>query len=93
MLLNSHFLLVNFKIYFQGRQLRVLENMKSFTCLMMKSRCVDTLKKEEVIPYNKDGEMMVWHYRLSHPSLLYLKHFFPSLLKNKDVSYFLCEIC
>lgn len=35
---------------------------------------------------------MLWHYRLGHPNVMYLKHLFPSLF-NKNPKPFDCEIC
>ena len=35
---------------------------------------------------------MIWHYRLEHPSFLYLWFLFPKLFKNKRLSYFQCEV-
>ena len=35
---------------------------------------------------------MLWHYRLGHPSLMYLKKLFPSLI-NKNSFEFQCEVC
>ena len=40
---------------------------------------------------NKD--IMLWHFRLGHPSFRYLKHLFPKLFVNKDPSMLHCEIC
>ena len=42
---------------------------------------------------NKESEIMMCHFRLSHPNFLYLKHFFPSLFINKNPSLFHCEVC
>ena len=36
---------------------------------------------------------MLWHFRLGHPNFHYLKYLFPSLFKNKNPSFFQCEIC
>ena len=41
---------------------------------------------------NNDSEIMLWHYRLGHPNVMYLKHLFPSLF-NKNPKSFECEIC
>jgi len=38
-------------------------------------------------------EILLWHFRLGHPSFGYLKHLFPVLFKNKDVDSLQCEIC
>ena len=40
-----------------------------------------------------ESDIMLWHYRLGHPSFPYLKNLFPALFKNKDPSLFKCEIC
>nr|CAN65095.1 hypothetical protein VITISV_011639 [Vitis vinifera] len=41
---------------------------------------------------NNDSAIMLWHYRLGHPNVKYLKHLFPSLF-NKNPKSFECEIC
>ena len=38
-------------------------------------------------------QIMVWHYRLGHPSFSYLKILFPVLFKKVDPSLFQCESC
>ena len=38
-------------------------------------------------------KIMLWHYRLGHPSFLYLKYLFPELFKGIDFSSFYCECC
>lgn len=38
-------------------------------------------------------DVMIWHYRLGHPSFSYLKNLLPSLFKNKKNSSFQCEVC
>ena len=45
-----------------------------------------------VFNYNKNNDVMLWHYRLGHPSFLYLKKIFPSLF-TKSLNGFHCEIC
>lgn len=35
-----------------------------------------------------DNEIMLWHFRLAHPSFGYLQHLFPTLFKNKDINSF-----
>ena len=41
----------------------------------------------------EDSEIMVWHYRLSHPSFQYLKYLFPNFFQNKIPFFFQCKIC
>ena len=41
---------------------------------------------------NNDSAIILWHYRLGHPNVMYLKHLFPSLF-NKNSKSFECEIC
>ncbi|XP_059632903.1 eIF-2-alpha kinase GCN2 isoform X3 [Cornus florida] len=38
-------------------------------------------------------QIMLWHFRLGHPSFPYLKKLFPSLFKGLDCSSFYCENC
>ena len=40
--------------------------------------------------FNKDSEIMLYHYRLDHPSFLYLQK--PVLFKNKSSKRFSCEV-
>lgn len=42
---------------------------------------------------NKDSDVMIWHYRLGHPSFQYLERLFPSLFINTSPNIFNCEIC
>ena len=41
---------------------------------------------------NKEGAIMLWHYRLGHPNFLYLQKPFPSLFINKNPKLFQCEV-
>ena len=41
---------------------------------------------------NSDSLVMLWHYRLGHPTFMYLKKLFPSLF-NEKAKTFQCEIC
>ena len=45
------------------------------------------------ISVSSDNEIILWHFRLGHPSFQYLKHLFPNLFQNKDPSMFQCEVC
>ena len=38
-------------------------------------------------------KIMLWHYRLGHPSFSYLKKLFPMLFQGLDCSKFHCESC
>ena len=38
-------------------------------------------------------QIMVWHYRMGHPSFIYLKHLFPLLFKNVNPLKLKCESC
>ena len=38
-------------------------------------------------------QIMIWHYRLGHPSFSYLKHLFPTLFKKLNPLSFQCESC
>lgn len=42
---------------------------------------------------NNDDNVMLWHLRLGHPSFHYLKHLFPKLFYNKNLSLLKCEAC
>ena len=42
---------------------------------------------------NNDNVIMLWHFRLGHPSFKYLSKLFPSLFRNKNPSLSQCEIC
>ncbi|KAK3006834.1 hypothetical protein RJ639_015528 [Escallonia herrerae] len=42
---------------------------------------------------DKERQIWLWHYRLGHPSFLYLKHLFPSLFSDSHESLFRCETC
>ena len=41
---------------------------------------------------NNNSPIMLWHYCLGHPNVMYLKHLFPSLF-IKNPKSFQCEIC
>ncbi|KAL5777605.1 hypothetical protein ACOSP7_010531 [Xanthoceras sorbifolium] len=38
-------------------------------------------------------QIMIWHFRLGHPSFQYLRYLFPTLFKGLDCSTFHCEHC
>jgi len=40
-----------------------------------------------------ENKIMLWHFRLGHPSFYYLRHLFPKLFLNKNPASFQCEIC
>ncbi|KAH9722152.1 retrovirus-related pol polyprotein from transposon RE1 [Citrus sinensis] len=42
---------------------------------------------------NNDNEVLLWHFKLGHPSFQYLQYLFPNLFANKSSSSFKCEIC
>ena len=42
---------------------------------------------------NKGQQLMLWHQRLGHPSISYMKHLFPSMLLKSDESEFKCQTC
>ena len=39
------------------------------------------------------NNVMLWHFRLGHPSFSYMFKLFPTLFHNKNPSLFQCEIC
>ena len=46
-----------------------------------------------VVSSNNESAIMLQHYRLGHPSFLYLEKLFPSLFKDKNPKFVQCEIC
>ena len=40
-----------------------------------------------------ENNVMLWHYRLGHPSFPNMKNLFSSLYNNKDPSSFQCVVC
>ena len=49
---------------------------------------------QEVTRETSDKEkILLWHYRLGHPSFPYLEHLFPHLFKTISVSSLRCEQC
>lgn len=40
----------------------------------------------------KDNEIMLWHYKLGHPSFSNLNYLFPEFLKNKNPSSFIVKL-
>ena len=45
------------------------------------------------ISITSNKQIMLWHFRLGHPKFYYLRYLLPDLFKNKDPSFFQCEIC
>ena len=45
------------------------------------------------IPSSEKSAVMMWHRRLGHPSLSYLKRLFPHLFRNKKSISLNCEMC
>jgi len=67
--------------------LRKLEDSSNLTL----SKPISSFFESSFVPNNDD--VMLWHLRLGHPSFCYLKHLFPKLFYNKDMSMFKCEAC
>ncbi|KAJ4700914.1 Retrovirus-related Pol polyprotein from transposon TNT 1-94 [Melia azedarach] len=42
---------------------------------------------------SRNHEIMLWHFRLGHPSFPYLKMLFPSLFKDTNLELLHCEVC
>ncbi|CAN1188688.1 Retrovirus-related Pol polyprotein from transposon TNT 1-94 [Linum perenne] len=40
-----------------------------------------------------DNKVFLWHFRLGHPSFLYLERLFPELFINQRANQFQCEVC
>ncbi|KAL5760543.1 hypothetical protein ACOSQ2_019381 [Xanthoceras sorbifolium] len=38
-------------------------------------------------------QIMIWHFRLGHPSFAYLRHLFPSLFNKISFKNCQCDIC
>ncbi|CAN1121074.1 Retrovirus-related Pol polyprotein from transposon TNT 1-94 [Linum perenne] len=38
-------------------------------------------------------EVLLWHFRLGHPSFTYLERLFPKLFINKKAQFYQCEVC
>ena len=64
-------------------------------------RMIGNVKEHGGLYYFKDGQslstfvqdIMLWHFRLGHPSFHYLKKLFPTVFVNKDPSSLHCEFC
>jgi len=59
----------------------------------MKNLVLKGLSLGSVCPIPTYNQIIFWHCRLGHLSFQYLKHLFPKLFKNMDVSLFQCESC
>ncbi|CAN1756938.1 hypothetical protein LINPERHAP1_LOCUS6334, partial [Linum perenne] len=42
---------------------------------------------------DSENKVLLWHFRLGHPSFLYLERVFPQLFINKSAKKFQCEVC
>ena len=42
---------------------------------------------------NKNQQIILWHQRLGHPLVSYIKHLFPSMLSKLDEFEFRCQTC
>ncbi|CAN1145812.1 Retrovirus-related Pol polyprotein from transposon TNT 1-94, partial [Linum perenne] len=42
---------------------------------------------------DSENKVLLWHFRLGHPSFLYLERLFPQLFINKSAKKFQCEVC
>ncbi|CAN0905026.1 Retrovirus-related Pol polyprotein from transposon RE1, partial [Linum grandiflorum] len=40
-----------------------------------------------------DSAVLLWHFRLGHPSFMYLERIAPQLFQNKKAKFFNCEVC
>ncbi|KZV53482.1 hypothetical protein F511_14848 [Dorcoceras hygrometricum] len=45
------------------------------------------------ISSSSTNEIFLWHRRMGHPNFQYLKHLYPQLFHNQNVSDFQCDIC
>ena len=83
---------MNFRKWRQGRWLVVLGSMRVYTSLAIKLQ-KDTLKRQAATSFtnSSDHEIMIWHFRLGHPSFPYLKKLLPLLFRNKNLESFHCE--
>ena len=84
---------VNFKKWTWGGWLAVLGN--AVDSISLKMEWIQQVQSTcfESIFVSSNTEIMLWHYRLGHPSFQYLKYLFPKLFRNKVPSSFQCEIC
>ena len=40
-----------------------------------------------------EKDLMLWHFRLSHPNFKYMKYLFPYPFSKVDVSSLSCDVC
>ena len=76
------------KVHHPSTMLPTPSNESSFVF-----QCQSVQSFESIRQSNKNGAIVLWHYRLGHPNFLCLKKLFPSLFINKDAKLFQCEIC
>ncbi|CAL5421419.1 unnamed protein product [Camellia sinensis] len=70
---------------------RMLEGLYYFDEVLFSNKKAQSFNSTSSISIRE--KIMLWHYRLGHPSFLYLKHLFPELFKGIDCSSFHCESC
>ena len=70
---------------------RMLEGLYYFDEVPVSNKKAQSFNSTSSISVRE--KIMLWHYRLGHPSFLYLKHLFPELFKGIDCSSFHCESC
>jgi len=70
---------------------RMLEGLYYFDEVPVSNKKAQSFNSTSSISVRE--KIMLWHYRLGHPSFLYLKHLFPKLFKGIDCSSFHCESC
>ena len=83
--------LISRKMIGSARQSEGLYFFEDGSNLRQQSQSLSTCL--ESMSVSSDNDIMLWHFRLGHPSFRYLKYLFPKLFMNKDPSFFKCEIC
>ena len=75
-------------------RLYLFEATKTLVRQPQKPVCILQNKQSfSIVKSTSDDDVMLWHYRLGHPSFMYLEKLFPSLFSNKSSNFFNCDIC